>query len=499
MLEYKPTIGLEIHVELKTRTKMFCACLNDPEETQPNKNVCPVCLAHPGTLPVINLEAVLKVLKVGLAVSGQLSRKSVFDRKNYFYPDLPKGFQISQYQFPLVRGGFLEIENEKGERRQIRISRIHLEEDTGRLIHSQTEERYSLVDYNSAGVPLMELVTEPDLHSGFEARQFAEQLQLLLRYLDVSDAEMEKGQLRIEPNISVSQDNQLGTKVEIKNLNSFRTVEEAINYEIQRQREVLSRGEKIFQHNRGWDEVKKITVEQRSKEEAHDYRYFPEPDLPPIYLDQEVGEEGVFISTEEIARTLPELPWQRQKRLENYYFLSREEARLLTVDKELGDFFEETISEIKHLDSWHNHSQKELIKLVFNFLGSDLRGLMTETKTSFSELKITPASLARLLNLYHQQKISSRVAKDVLAEMFQTGSSPEEIIEQKNLFQVSDTNELKEIVAKIIAENPAPVADFKAGKNQALQFLVGQVMAQTKGRANPQLVRELISQALNHN
>ncbi|MEW5805266.1 MAG: Asp-tRNA(Asn)/Glu-tRNA(Gln) amidotransferase subunit GatB [Patescibacteria group bacterium] len=496
MADYKPTIGLEIHTELKTRTKMFCACLNNPDETEPNKNVCPVCLAHPGTLPVINLEAVLKVLKVGLALSGQLAEKSVFDRKNYFYPDLPRGFQISQYQLPFVQGGFLEIENEKGERRKIKITRVHLEEDTGRLIHSQNQEQYSLVDYNRAGVPLMELVTEPEIHSGFEARQFAEQLQLLLRYLEVSDADMEKGQLRVEPNISVSLDSKLGTKVEIKNLNSFRAVEEAIDYEIKRQIEILGKGKAVHQHNRGWDEAKKITLEQRSKEEAHDYRYFPEPDLPPIYLNQPIGDEGIFINTEEIAKTLPELPWQRQLRLGNQYFLNSEEAKQLTFNKKLGDFFEQAISEIQEFDSGHQHSRKELTKLVFNFLSSDLRGLAAENKTDFKDLKITPETFAHLLTLFHQKKISSRVAKDVLLEMFQTGKDPEEIIKEKNLFQVSDSGELESIIKKIIAENPAPVADFKAGKEQALQFLVGKIMAQTKGRANPETVQKLIKQEL---
>ncbi|MDP3995807.1 MAG: Asp-tRNA(Asn)/Glu-tRNA(Gln) amidotransferase subunit GatB, partial [bacterium] len=314
---YQPTIGLEIHIELKTRTKMFCSCLNNPDEKKPNLNICPICMGHPGTLPVINEEAVTKVIKTGLAFNSEIPNHSKFDRKNYFYPDLPKGYQISQYDKPLCVGGYLEIPTDQGSLKRIRITRVHLEEDTGSLAHPEGEN-YSLVNFNRAGIPLMELVTEPDIASAYEAKKFAEDLHLIMHYLDVSDADMEKGQMRVEVNISLSEKKgELGTKAEIKNLNSFRSVERAIDYEIKRQKEILESGGKILQETRGWDDVKGITVSQREKEEAHDYRYLPEPDLPGLRFSKE------FIG--KIKSEIPELPVARKNRLMQEYALTDKE------------------------------------------------------------------------------------------------------------------------------------------------------------------------------
>ncbi len=514
MNDYIPTIGLEVHVELKTRTKMFCSCLNDAGEFEPNKNICPVCLAHPGSLPVINLEAVKKVIKVGLALSGKIAKKSFFDRKNYFYPDLPKGFQISQYEHPLVQGGHLEINGDDGRKKKIAITRIHLEEDTGNLLHHGLK---SLIDFNRAGVPLMELVTEPVIHSGSEARKFAEELRLLLRYLEVSDADMELGQFRVEPNISVSKTEKFGAKVEIKNLNSFRSVEDSINFEIKRQIGVLESGENIHQQNRGWNQEKSETFEQRSKEEAHDYRYFPEPDLPPLLIDSPNDDGGIFINSEEIKKQLPELPWQKRERLEKLYRLGSDLNEILVQDKNLGDYFEQVISEFKGFDASTSfdfvpdkslgadgerkkEADKEKSKLVYNFLATDLRGVMSAKKTfDFVNLKFKPDDVARLVELFHQKKISSRVLKDVLSEMFETGQDPGDIISSKNLLQVSDSGDLEAVVERVISNNPAPVKDFKAGKEASLQFLVGQIMKETKGRANPQVIQEILKTKINGN
>ena len=500
MNQYLPTIGLEVHVELKTRTKMFCSCLNDAEEIEPNKNVCPVCLAHPGSLPVINLEAVKKVIKVGLALEGKIAKKSFFDRKNYFYPDLPKGFQISQYEHPLVQGGYLEINGDDGQKKKIAITRIHLEEDTGNLLHQGSE---SLIDFNRAGVPLMELVTEPVIHSGLEARKFAEELRLLLRYLGVSDADMELGQFRVEPNISVSKTEKLGVKVEIKNLNSFRSAEDSINFEIKRQIGVLESGEKVHQQNRGWNQEKAETFEQRSKEEAHDYRYFPEPDLPPLLIDSPNEDGGIFVNSEEIRNQLPELPWQKRERLEKLYGLEPRQVELLTQERAMADYFEQCVSEFKGFDLEHKkESDSEKARIVYNLVSSNLRGLMAEAKMDFETLsarggKIKPNDLAVLVEFFHQKRISSRALKDVLLEMFETGRDPGEIINSKNLLQVSDSGELEAVVEKVIQNNPAPVKDFKAGKDASLQFLVGQIMKETKGRANPLVIQEILKTKIN--
>lgn len=475
MKKFYPTIGLEIHIELLTKSKMFCSCKNDPEEKEPNKNICPICLGHPGTLPTINEEAVKKVIKTGLALNCEIEKFSFFERKNYFYPDLPKGYQISQYQKPLCKNGFLEIGGKK-----IRIKRVHLEEDTGRLIH---EKDCSLVDFNRAGVPLMELVTEPDIHSAKEARKFAEELQLILRYLKVSNADMEKGQMRIEANVSLAEkEGKLGTKVEIKNLNSFRAVEEAIEYEIQRQSEILKENKKIIQETRGWDDLKKKTFSQREKEEAKDYRYFPEPDLPPLIISKE---EILKIKTE-----IPELPQQKRERFKREYGLDEKAIETFVQQKELGDYFEKVISELPpNLKKEALFSQ---IKLSSNYIISDLLGLMKESNILPEDLKILPEDFAEFVSLIYDGKISSKIAKIILEEMFKTGKAPSNIIKEKSLSLISGEKELEKIIKEVISENEKAVSDFKSGKAPALQFLIGKIMQKTRGRADPQKAKELL-------
>jgi aspartyl-tRNA(Asn)/glutamyl-tRNA(Gln) amidotransferase subunit B len=508
-MQLTPTIGLEIHVELKTKTKMFCGCLNDPDERHPNINVCPVCLGHPGVLPVINQEAIKSVLKVGMALDGKLAEKSHFDRKNYFYPDLPKGYQISQYKAPLCFEGYLETPNFGGDSevqksqfpiskfqtnskqisnsKQIRIRRIHLEEDTGRLIH-QGEE--SLVDFNRAGVPLMEIVTEPDITSGKDARDFCEELQLILRYLDVSNADMEKGQMRCEVNISLN----MGTKVEIKNLNSFRSVERAIDYEIERQKEVLENGGKIEQETRGWDDAKQKTFSQRKKEEAHDYRYFPEPDLPPLKISNLKSLRRTNLRGRQISN-LPELPQQKRERFKKEYGLKEPQIEILVRDKKLSDFFEEAVSELKDIgypSGPEGYPISFMAKIVFNYLASDLSGLMNIKYLTWEELRVAPHAFGELISIIAKKEISSRVAKDVLKEMVETGKDAGVIVKEKKLEQRGDKEFIEEIVKKIIGENPQAASDYKKGKEEALQFLIGQAMRQTKGKTNPEVLKECL-------
>ncbi len=482
-MEYKPTIGLEIHVELKTQTKMFCGCLNDPNENHPNINVCPVCMGHPGTLPVINKEAVKNVLTLGRALNGKIAEYARFDRKNYFYPDLPKGYQISQYQHPLVMGGELN---------GVKITRIHLEEDAGSLSHKHSK---SLINYNRAGLPLMELVTEPVISNGKEAHNFAQELQLILRYLDISNADMEKGQMRVEVNISLREiaDNRglsaqistdlnphksalLGTKVEIKNLNSFRAVEESIDFEIKRQREVLERGDKIVQETRGWDENKGITFSQRKKEESHNYRYFPEPDLPPLNL-----KKSDFL----MEIRFPELPVQKRKRFKEEFNLKDEQIEILISDKKLADFFEESVSELK---------DKKMANLLANYVITDLLGL--SVGGFFAEILITPKNFAELINMIENKEINSRVAKDVLKIMMKKGGHPSVIVKETGLEQISDNLIINNLVEEIIRENKSVVDDYKKGKTASLQFLVGQAMKKTKGSVNPEILIEKLKEKI---
>ena len=481
--KYEPTIGLEIHVELKTKTKMFCSCLNDPLQKEPNKNICPICTAQPGSLPVINEEAIHSVIKTGLALNCKINEKTWFERKNYFYPDLPKGYQISQYEAPICSGGKLN---------GIRIRRIHLEEDTGRLYHSvrtsttpgvvAIDKSFSLVDYNRAGVPLMELVTEPDIHSAEQAKNFAQDLQLILRYLGISDADMEKGQMRVEANISLN----MGTKVEVKNLNSFKSVEKAIEYEIERQKEALEDEKEVVHETRGWNDGKQETFSQRIKETSEDYRYFPEPDLPPLNLDKN--------DIEKLKAEIPELPMARKERFVKEYKLPEKSIEVLVSFKHLGDFFEQTISE---LETWLEAGKiktdlEPLIKLTANYIITEFPKFVPTT----GEIKITAENFAELIYLTFIGEISSSGAQEVLKEMFKTGGDPSQIIESKNLKQVSDAGELEKIIDKIIKNNPQPVEDYKKGKETALQFLIGLAMRESKGKANPNIAGEIIKKKL---
>jgi aspartyl-tRNA(Asn)/glutamyl-tRNA(Gln) amidotransferase subunit B len=471
MSKYHPTIGLEIHAELKTRTKMFCDSLNDPDEAHPNVNVCPVCMGHPGSLPTINKLAVQHVLKVGLALDGTPGKRTKFDRKNYFYPDLPKAYQISQSGQPLVIGGTL---------RGIKINHIHLEEDAGKLVHDDASGA-TLVDYNRASVPLMELVTEPDIHTPEDAVAFMRELQLILRYLGVSDADLERGQMRADANISISPDETLGTRAEVKNLNSFNSVFQAINYEIKRQTELLQKGEAIKQETRGWDDAKQKTTSQRSKEEAQDYRYFPEPDLPPF-------DTGVF-GIEALAASIPELPAQKRVRFAAEYGLDPKQADALVGEPDAANYFEEAVSEFREEMPDAN------IATVYNYLTSDLRGLMNQAGVAFADIKVDPEHLAHLAMLIDGKKITSRQAKDMLAKMFTTAADPEEII-KSDAIGISDSDEVEAVVLAVIAEHHAAVADYKKGKTASLQFLIGQAMARLKGRARPDMLREIFEKNL---
>ena len=488
-MKYQPVIGLEIHVGLKTKTKMFCDSLNDPNEKHPNINVCPICMGHPGTLPVINIEAVKKVIMAGLALDCKIAEETFFERKNYFYPDLPNGYQVTQYQKPLCESGRLNMGDKK-----IRITRIHLEEDAGQLYHLPDKD-YSLVDYNRAGVPLMELVTEPDFETGLEVKKFAQELQLILKYLGVSDADMEKGQMRVEVNISLAgEDGKWGTKVEIKNLNSIKAASDGVDYEIKRQTELLETGEKVVQETRGWDDSKKATVSQRSKEEAHDYRYFPEPDLPPLKFTAS--------QIEEIKAGLLELPSQRRERFKNIYNLPDADIEIFTVNKKLGNYFEQVASELLSFDKF-SHLKKppeneypRLLKLAANYLITDYGRRIKDVDAEPEDTKVTPEMFARLIIFIFHGQVSSTVAVGVLGDMFETGISPDKIIEEKGLIQISSVSELQQSVDKTIANNSRAVEDYKNGKEASLKFLVGMVMKESKGKAKPQVVEQIIKEKL---
>jgi aspartyl-tRNA(Asn)/glutamyl-tRNA(Gln) amidotransferase subunit B len=463
--EYYTTIGLEIHAELDTKSKMFCGCINNPDEETPNVNICPVCLAHPGTLPVINKKAVENVIKVGLAVNGTIANFTEFDRKNYFYPDIPKAYQISQYKYPIVTDGELS---------GVKLTRIHLEEDTANNKHDRGD--YSLVDFNRAGIPLMELVTEPVIHSAKEAGNFGKELQLLLRYLGASEANMEKGQMRVELNISVSDDpDKFGTKVEVKNINSFRSVERAAEYEIRRMTDLLEaeKSHEIVQETRGWNESKQSTFSQRSKENANDYRYFPDPDLPKLYLSE-------IFDIDEIKRNLPLIPAAKREKYKNDYGIKDEDIESYIADQELGAWFEDVAKIL---------NDKDKIKTASNYITSDYLGL----KKNNEDIKIPRAeNFAELIDMVSEGVISSRAAKDILALIVIEDASPRKIAEEKDLIQKNDEEGLKEVVKKIIDENPDVIATYKSGKENALMSLVGKVMKETNGAANPKIVLKLL-------
>lgn len=490
--KYYPTIGLEIHAELKTKTKMFCACINDPDEELPNVNICPVCMAHPGTLPVPNKKAIENVIRVGLSLGSKIADFTEFDRKNYFYPDIPKGYQISQYKYPIVSGGTLA---------DFEITRIHLEEDTANNKHDRGD--FSLIDFNRAGVPLMELVTEPhtfktDEEAAKATSAFAKELQLILWYLGVSDANMEKGEMRVEANISVSSNikafelNQpvglsgrmeaisiLGTKVEVKNLNSFKSVERAIKYEIDRMINLLENGKggEIVQETRGWDEIKFKTFSQRKKEGSADYRYFPDPDIPKLKLHE-------AFNLEEMKKALPLLPKNIRAKYKKDFNIKDEDIESYINDKDLGKWFEE-ISKIL--------ISPEKVKVASNYITSDFIGLKKNNK----EVKMPSAeNFAQLINLVVENKISSRGAKDILAMIVFQDESPLKIAEEKDLIQKNDEGAIKSIVEKIIAENPDVVLVYKSGKENAIMSLVGKIIKESKGSANPQIVVKLLKDLL---
>jgi aspartyl-tRNA(Asn)/glutamyl-tRNA(Gln) amidotransferase subunit B len=473
---YIPTIGLEVHAELHTNTKMFCNSKNDPDEKLPNVNVCPVCMGHPGTLPVINKKAVEHIVRIGTALGGTVADHTFFDRKNYFYPDIPKGYQISQYKHPIISGGELA---------GVAITRVHLEEDTARSTHDKSEK--TLVDFNRAGIPLMELVTEPVIKTADHAAFFARELQLMLRYLGAGNANMEKGEMRVEANISVSDDpNKFGTKVEIKNLNSFRVVEKAIAYEIARQSEVLNRGEKVVQETRGWDEQKEVTFSQRIKEDSHDYRYFPEPDLPSLQLN-EIPE----FSRAEVNKTLPELPWQKRARYKELFKIKDEDAELYIQDRTLGSFFENAVR--------HFHTNHGIIQLASNYLTSDVLGLLKKTPADITETrvgKLDEADFAELVLMVQNGEVSSRGAKELLPIIIYEGGKVRDVARTKELFQQSNETVLRPIVEKVISVNGAVVQEYKGGKVAVLSFLVGQAMKESGGNANPQVLTKLFTELI---
>lgn len=471
--KYIPTIGLEVHAELKTKTKMFCDSPNNPDEEEPNVNTCPICLGHPGTLPTLNKEAIKKVLMVGHAIDANIANFTEWDRKNYFYPDIPKGYQISQYKYPLISGGQIG---------DVEITRIHLEEDTGTSVHNKGD--YSLVNYNRAGVPLMELVTEPVIHSAKQAGDFGRELQLLLRYLGVSDANMEKGEMRVEANISIAPEgsDKFGTKVEVKNLNSFKIVEKAIEYEIKRMTELIEEGreEDIVQETRGWDEAKQKTFSQRKKETSDDYRYFPEPDLPKLKIS-EIPE----FDAEKIRAELPELPDQKRERLAQVG-IAENQIDFLIKNMDFAKYFDEVVEKV---------SDKKQITLVANYLSSDVVSLMKEDD-QISINNLDQEQFIELIKMTSGSEISSRGAKDILAILIKDGGKTREIAEEKGLMQQSDTGALKEIAQKIISENESVVEDFKNGKEAAMQFLIGQGMKETRGSANPQVLKEVFTELI---
>ncbi len=481
MAEYLTTIGLEVHAEMNTQTKMFCDCKNDALEKDPNTNVCPICMGHPGTLPVANRDAIIRMVKIGLALGCTIEPHSFFERKNYFYPDLPKGYQITQFQIPFCRAGKLG---------SVRIERIHLEEDAGKLMHSADG---TLADYNRAGVPLMELVTHPDLSDPEEVRKFATELQLILRYVGVSDADMEKGQMRVEVNLSVRPKGQkeYGTKVEVKNINSISSAARAAAYEIERQSAALDAGEKLVQETRGWDDVHGTTVSQRIKEGSADYRYFPEPDLPPIVLTSE--------EIDAIRAALPELPQARRERFAEEYGLPAGDVEILTVFKELGDFFEDVVSELKAEDdpiSGQARDYGKLAKTAANWLITQLQPLLFQARAIPQDTKITPERFADFVVRVASGEVGSAAAQKLLVYLWETGDSPEHLIKEHDLAQVSDAASLNVYVEEAIKESEKSVADYRAGKEPALKAILGKVMALSKGKANPQLAEKLLREKL---
>lgn len=488
---FEPVIGLEIHAELETESKMFCACpVVDATLAEPNMAVCPVCSGMPGVLPVVNRRAVEYALRVALALKCEVNTTSIFARKNYFYPDLPKGYQISQYEQPLARHGELTILTSQGEK-VIRIRRVHLEEDTGKLTHvNKNGQTYSLVDLNRAGVPLLEIVSEPDLHSAEDVRAYATGLRSILRYLGVNSGDMQKGVIRIEPNVSVKPlgEERLGTRVEIKNLNSFRALERSVDYEIHRQSELLRAGKAIVQETVGWDEQKEVTFTQRVKEGEEDYRYFPEPDLPPLVIDHEW--------IERVRSSLPELPVEKFHRFRKQYDLNEYDANVLVAEQAVADYFEATVAAAVGLTGEDPAAGEVAPKTISNWITGELFSLLNQAGTSVEESRLTPESLATLLMMVSNGEINQNTAKNVLAEMFTTGKPAEAIVDARGLRQISDAEAIRELVAQVLEENPQQVAEYLGGKDAIAQWLFGQVMRAARGKANPQVVEQELKRKL---
>ena len=473
--KYETVIGLEVHVELHTRSKIFCGCATS-FGAPPNTNTCPICLGHPGVLPVVNRKAVEYAIKAAMALNCEIASMCKFDRKNYFYPDLPKAYQISQYDNPIGRSGWVEIEVD-GVTKRIGITRVHLEEDAGKLIHAPGGVA-SLVDFNRAGTPLIEIVSEPDLRSPEEARVFLEKLRAIMLYCEVSDVKMEEGSLRCDANISLRPwgQREFGAKIEIKNMNSFRSVQRGLEYEERRQADILDRGGVVVQETRRWDEASGKTVAMRTKEEAHDYRYFPDPDLVAIRIDEAWKEK--------IRAEIPELPDARKARYMRDYGLSAYDAGVLTSSKRLADLFEESL---KHTND---------AKAAANWIMVELLGYLNANRLEITDVPITGEMLGELLGLIDAGTISGKIAKNIFRKMLETGQRPKQIVEEEGLVQITDENAIREAVDRVIAANPQSVADYRSGKEKAFGFLVGQVMKETKGKANPALVNRLLKERL---
>lgn len=471
---YETVIGLEVHAELSTKTKIFCSC---PTEFggAPNTHTCPICMAMPGTLPVLNEKVVEYAVKAGLATNCEISRNSKNDRKNYFYPDLPKSYQISQFDKPLCEHGYIEIEDEEGNKKKIRLLRIHIEEDAGKLNHDDFSGE-SLVDLNRAGVPLIEMVSEPDLRSAYEVEQYLRKLKSILEYIEVSDCKMQEGSLRADVNVSVRKKGatEFGTRTEMKNMNSFRSITRAIEYEVDRQIDLIEDGGKVEQETLRWDDVSGKTFSMRDKEDAQDYRYFPDPDLVAIKLSDEY--------IENIKNNLPELPESRKQRYLEQYNLSEKDANIITGSKYLSNLFEGAIKVCNNP------------KAVNNWIISDISRILNETEMEPIEIPFDAEQLGKLITLIDKGTISSSIAKKVLEELFENPKDPEEIVKEKGWIQISDKGAIKEVVLKVLENNPQSVADYKAGKEKAIGFLVGQAMKETKGKANPQMLNEMFKE-----
>lgn len=478
-MKYEAVIGLEIHCELKTKTKIFCGCETGFGGDQ-NTHVCPVCLGLPGVLPTINKRVVEFGIKAGLATNCTINKFSKFDRKNYYYPDLPKNWQTSQYDLPIAEHGWVDIDVE-GEKKRVRLTRIHMEEDAGKLVHSGNtikDSASSNVDYNRTGVPLLEIVSEPDMHTAEEARTYMEKIKAIMEYIDVSNCRMEEGNLRADVNVSIRPvgSKELGTRTEMKNINSFKSLVDAIDYEIDRQKEVLEDGGHIVQETRTWDPNRGITLSMRSKEDAHDYRYMPEPDLPPIVTTDE--------QIEAYRKELPELPDARRERLEKEYGLSDYDAGVITASRPMAEYFDEVVA--GGADA----------KLAANWIMGELAKHLNAENKTIVDSPVEPARLAAMIQMITKGTISSKIAKTVFEEMWTSKDAPEEIVKAKGLVQITDTKAIEEIVDKVIADNPKPVEDYKGGNKKAIGALVGQVMKQSKGKANPQMVNQLLAQKL---